>query len=320
MLHTKALYNLFRLNAKEEQEADDSASWRLENFRSLPIEKLFERLSKEGLLFEKSTFIKYAENLDTPEDLADFLLEDTADPKQYDRCYLYLFELWRRLLPEKLSISIFCDELDHRIELYDEGKLESDEPIQDALANLEEILEENSDAGGKPVDVFIRLSEYMAHDLEGFLYDYISDILEEENLLYAQELIDGFSPYMADASWFEFLRAKYASYQDIKEANDLFFKLLKKEPEKILLLEMIKFLSKAGDRSLFPLAVKKILPLLQTQGELHEVLRSASEYYRRLDQDYLEAAILKIMKKIHTPADLLTLDDPKLAELSKVMV
>lgn len=298
-LQTKALYNLIRLNAQE----DDSVQvepWALEDLRSVPIESLFQKLSRAGVLLEKHTFISFAEASDTPEELSEILLEDLVeDPKRYDEIYLAIFEIWRRILPEKQSLSIFCDELDHRIFLYDRDQLESDETIQDALANLQEILDENVDLGIDPLETFQVVCDYCAHDIEGFIYDYISELLDGGNVIYTSELIEGFSRYMAEPIWFDFLRARIVSFTDPAKANADMARILDQNPsnDTAFLFEMLKFLSVSGEHPLFIAVIQKILSQIQAEEEFQELMEVAADYYRRLDKDEVEAAIERIMKK-----------------------
>ncbi len=301
MLQTKALYNLLRLNAAEDPSIQ-ADSWEVEDLRTLSLEELFARLRKCNVQIDKNTFHQFADQCDTPEDLAELLI---SDGKKQDPLYLVIFELWRRLLPEKQSLSIFCDELDHRIALYDLGELRSDELVQDALANLLEILDENADAGADPEDVFIGICDYCAHDLENFLYDYVADLLDSGNSLYASELIEGFSPYVTEPLWFDFLRVRLLAYTDVGDANIAMHSLLENELELPLLLEMLRFLSTTGEYSLFLLAAKKALSHLAMQEELIEFLNIAADYYRRLDEDDKEQALQKIARQqkkgpIHT--------------------
>lgn len=319
MLHTKALYNSFRICSQDWEEKDVEA-WCLEDLRLIELEELFQRLEKMGIFLNKLSFVNYAEEVESPEELAELVLDGISEIKKYDQGYLTLFEIWRRLLPEKQTISIFCDELDRRIELYDQGLLESDEPIQDALANLVEVLEENIDAGATPSDIFKSLSEYLAHDLESFLYDYISEVLDEENLLYGEELLEDFSPYVSEPDRFAFLEARLVSYTNIREANDLVEGLLKKKLDATFLLDILKFLSTSGDRSLFLTTVKKISPLIQTQDDLYEVLSVAAEYYSRLDEDRLEDAILNLMTKVKESDSPVSSKDSHLREFLKLLM
>jgi hypothetical protein len=310
MLQTKALYNLLRLNEDPSVQADP---WALEDLRAVPLEDLYQRLKPYYVELDKRSFFHFAEETDTPEELTDVLLPDGAPEKLRDPFYLLIFELWRRLLPEKQSLSIFCDELDHRIALYDEGNLENDEPIQDALANLLEILEENTDMGVDPQEVLIGISDYCAHDLEGFLYDYISDLLDSGNSIYATELLEGFSPYVADPLWFDVLRARLA---DIGEANLQIHQLLKHDLELPLLTEILRFLSANGEPTLFKLAVKKALPLLTEQEDLLDVMRWIADFYRRLDEEEKEKAVQTILNG-RKPGPIVTEDLETLEELIK---
>lgn len=302
MLHTKALYNLLRFNVKDDPSTPHEP-WAVEDLRILSLEDLFRRLKKESIVLDRSQFVEFAESAETPEDLAEILLNEAEDLKQQDRAYLIIFELWRRLLPERVSLSVFCDELDHLIDLYDRKKLGSDEPIQDVLANLKDVLEENVDAGGKPRDVFAAIEEDCAHDLESFLYDYIADLLVTGNHYYASELIDSFSSFVPEPLWFKILSARLLAFTDPVEANGKIRELLKQDLELPLLMEALRFLSKAGDKELLVQAIEKTIPLLETEEEFQEVLQIASDFYRLLDQDDLEKSILLMMKKRKWPSE-----------------
>ena len=109
VLHTKALYNLIRFNVQEDGSIPHEP-WAVEDLRPLPEETLFSRLGKLGIALDRARFVQFSEGCDTPEDLTDLLLDDAADEKMHDPIYLLLFELWRRFLPERPSLSIFCDE------------------------------------------------------------------------------------------------------------------------------------------------------------------------------------------------------------------
>lgn len=299
MLKTKALYNLLRLHP-DEGDSVQIESWAKEDYRSLDLATLFERLKAYQVILDKDSFIQFADQCDTPEDLADLLLSDDAKDEVKDPFYLIVFELWRKLFPERQSLSIFCDELDYRIAMYDLEAIDSDEPIQDGLANLLEVLEENTDAGADPVEILGAISEYCAHDLESFIYDYIAELLDGENFLYASELIEGFSPYVLDPLWFDFLRARSLSFNDIGDANRAMHKIFENELELDLLMEMIRFLSANGEHDLFKLAVKKALPLLTSQEEVMEIMRQIADYYGRLDEETKEEEVLKMLSQSKT--------------------
>lgn len=314
-LQTKAIYNLLRLNAQDSPPSKKVESWALEDLREVPMEKLFQKLSSLGIALDKRSFASFAEECDTPEELADLLLENGEDLKLHDRVYLLLFEIWRRTLPEKQSLSIFCDELDTRIFLYDQGVLESDEPIQDVLANLQEILDENQDEGEDPAAIFRAVSEYCAHDLEGFLYDYIAELLDGGDVGYASELLEGFSPFLPKSVWFQFLRARITSFTNPAKANAEVAEILDHHPEldTEFLFETLRFLSISGEHPLFLAVTQTIIAQLKREEEFAELMEIAADYYRRLDQDDIEMAIERIMKKRSSkPPSLFNPQDPDL--------
>lgn len=294
-LQTKAIYNSLRLS----EDSSDVPSWALEDLRNAPLEALFQKLSELDVFLDKQSFTSFAAECDTPEDLTDLLIEDSAEPDLHDRAYLLLFEIWRRMFPERQSLSIFGDELDHRIFLYDQGALESDEPIQDILANLQEILDENLDEGETPTAIFQAVSEYCAHDLEGFLYDYIAALLDDQDEGYASELLEGFSPFLPKSVWFEFLRARLVSFTDPLKANADIARILdrSRELETSFLFEVLGFLSVSGEHPLFIAVIQTIIAQLETEEEFEELMAIAADYYRRLDQEDVEKAIERLMEK-----------------------
>ena len=300
MLQTKALYNILRLNAKEDPsiEADP---WALENLREAPLEDLWKKLARLKIPLDASRLKLFAEECDSPEMLTDLLLDETQSDI-YDQLYLILFELWRRFFPEKASLSIFCDELDFQIDLYDNEQMQSDEPIQDGLANLLEILEEHVDQGMSHKDAFTSISEYFANDLVTFIYDYITDLLDQDNTLYASELLEEFAPYMPDPLRFDCLEASLFSVTDVVQANQLIKSLLEKPLEPDLIFELLRLLAAIGEHDLFQAAIKKLLPYIKEEEDLEELMDLTVEYYRRLDLDAQEQAILCIKEK--SPLDL----------------
>lgn len=141
----KALYNLLRMN-REPDSVSETDSWKVEDYRKWALNDLIEHLADFGIVTDRIHFTAFAENCDSPEELTEILIGDTGlDREVEDRTYLLIFEIWRRLIPEKQSLSTICDELDHRIDLYDRGETNNDEPIQDALAYLQVILDEQTD-------------------------------------------------------------------------------------------------------------------------------------------------------------------------------
>lgn len=326
-LERRTLYNLLRMNWQNDPNLAVQP-WQVEDYRVMPLEALFKRLKENDIFLDRVSFLALAESLETPEDLADELLADrNLDPLGQDQVYLVIFELWRRFVPEKLCLSIFCDELDHQIDLYDRGEIDDAEPIQDVLANLEVILEENVDNGGNPQEVFEEINLKCANDLESFLYDFIADQIYNKDYIYASELLEDFTPYVKDLIWFDFLKACVVAVSDVPQANRLIRQIIKETEDDVnadaeLNLEILSFLAQEGDKDLFVTLVKKTLPKLESEEEFQDLLAIVAEYFHRLDQDAKEQAIQQILKERarispETPHDP---GAPNVAQLLKVLM
>lgn len=297
----KALYNLLKVNWKKNPSMKVE-SWQVEDYRSLPAETIFSRLNNLEIVLNEEHFRLHATNCDTPEELVDYLWTKGEDPVLQDQAYLLLFELWRRLLPERRSLSIFCDTLDDLIERYSENPHQMDEEVQMMLHNLEDVLDENVDLGGEPKEVFRLIEESSAHDVESFLYEYIAIQIEENNALYASELLDGFYGYIKDPKWFDFLRARLFVLTNSEEAALMIERILEQLeeiPDVDLLFEIISYLATEGEYPLFAKAVNQAIPFIETEEDLSDLLGLVSEYYRRLDQDEKVEAITRFLNRTH---------------------
>lgn len=298
-LHTKALYNLLRYNCLEDPSIY-CEKWQVEDLRLVDTEELFQRLRDFGIALDKRHFILYGMDCDDPEELSECLIVDKKSTVKQDQIYLVIFELWRRLLPENPSLSIFCDELDYRIYLYDKDKFDSNELIEDAVANFLDILDENIDEGKDPKEVFISISKYCAHDLESFLYDYIADRIDEGNDTYATDLLENFYQFLTNWRWFDFLRVRIVAKTDLVIANDIIKKIIadeKERPDIDLSLEILKFMVQEGYPELFVELARLTLHNISVEVDFIELLETISEFYKRLDEDEKDKAIQKIKSK-----------------------
>jgi hypothetical protein len=296
----RALYNSLRMNWVLNPTLEVEA-WQIEDYRSMPLDEIFEKLEDKKISLSKSSFLAYADAVDTPEELTDLLTSDSLlDTPIHDQNYLLLFELWRRFLPEKPGLSLFCDELDHQIHLYDRGQVSNAESIQDVLANLEMILDQNTDQGTDPIETLKYLNSGCANDIESFLYDFISEQIDNENYSYASELLEEFSHYISDAKWFEFLRIRILAVEDIEEANILIGRLIKvisTQPDLAFNLELLSFLVGIGEKAIFHDLVKKTINLLKTEEDFQNTLSICADFYHRLDLDSKEELLQGILNK-----------------------
>lgn len=324
-IEKRALYNLMRMNWLMNPSIV-AEPWQVEDYRTLPIEKIFDRLKAHEIRLDKSSFLAFAAEVDTPEELNDFLLDDTeADVVTQDQVYLLVFELWRRLITDRPSLSIFCDELDYQIHEYDATDGANSEHMQDVIGNLQEILDENSDQGGAPADIFKSICSDCANDVENFLYDYISDHLAAGHDLYVSELLDGLTPYISDVKWFGLLRAQLLASQDSSSSQDLAQQLIEyygNGGDVEFNLELLTFIVHGGDQASFVSLVKKTLPLLTIEDEFQSLLGICMDFYRRSDKEKKEKEIEKMLTRrshLHLEGDLKP-KDPQYAELLALLV
>ena len=318
----KALYNLLRMNWLKNPSLDVEP-WQVEDYAKFPKEELFRRLSKLHVNLNEVYFLAYADKADTPEDLTDMLVDVEASVAVHDQVYLLLFELWSRLIPERPSLSIVCDDLDRQINLYDsDSDMEEDalEEIQDALANLQDILEENVDVGEEEHQAFALIAVRCANDIEAFLYDFISDRIDEENEVYAYELIEGFSPYVKDSKWFDFLKVRTLGLSDMDAANELLAELYENYANEYgleLFLETLAFMVKGGMDELFLQVLENTVKVLDTEGDFQDLLQICADYLECLDLDHEEHNIQDLLKaRQEKSTDLpIDLDDADLKQL-----
>lgn len=325
-INRRPLYNSLRMNWINDPTLEVEP-WQVEDYRSLPLDAILERLEDHDIHLDKTSFISFAENLDSPEEMTDGLLEDLShDVQTQDQVYLLIFELWRRLVPEKNCLSVFCDELDHQIHLYDRGQTENSEAIQDTIANLQVILDENIDEGVNPHEALDCINAGCANDIESFLYDFIAEQIDNDNLPYATELLEGFSHYVRDVKWFEFLRARVLAATDPEEANRIVNRLviqenISKNPNLEFNLELLSFLVRVGDKETFDSLVKSSAKLIQAEEDFQDLILISADFYHCLDRDPVERELQAILKKRTKipPEQQFDRKDPQLAEFFKII-
>lgn len=297
-IERKALYNLIRMNWFNEPNLNIEP-WQVEDYRSLKLPILFDSLLAWDISIDEQEFLNIAETADSPEMLSDILTENLSlEPPEQDQVFLLVFEIWRRLLPEKQCLSVFCDELDHQIFLYDSGDLSAAEGLQDAIANLQMIMDENLDEGAKPVEIFETLSSACANDLKTFLYDYIAEQIDSEHTTYALELVEGFSPYMKGNKWFELLKIRLLEFSDSEEARLELRKLVQKvvkEEDLPFNLEVLAFIVQAGENGEFNKMVRATVSILEKEEDFADLLTICADYYNCIDDDEKEQQVQKII-------------------------
>ncbi len=270
----------------------------VEDYRLIEKSDLFKRLSDLGFSIDEDHFIALAGEVPSPEELTDLLWAESEDVEGRDQVYLLLFEIWRRLLPHRESLSIFCDELDYQIFLYDEEQRLED--MDELLVHLEDVLDSYVDAGENAKKMFQSISLTCAYDLERFLFEYIMDLIDAGEQLTASELIDGFFEYVSDIKSFEFLRVRLFADVDPQETALLLTGLVEtlKDPVHFdLLIEIASFLVSFGQDSLYRAIIAKGLGWLKTEDDFFEILGTLQGCYCCLDQEEKEAVIKEIVSR-----------------------
>lgn len=323
LLQKKALYNLLQLNLAQNEGAYKCSSlhhWQIANYREMSSEELVKQLLMLGIALEAKDFEIFSKGFETPEELCEALTQERK-PLEKDQIFLIIFELWRRLLPERRTISIFCDELDFQMMAYD---LDRPNSISDTLAYLEQILEEHDDQGIEPTYALEMVQSFCANDIESFLFDYILNEVEAKNDRYATELLDGFKRFVKKRFAFNYLAARTQILIDPEEGYDLLEELIGQINENSsleLIEEMLFFLANSGNHSLFYLLAHKTLSLLKTEKDFQIFLEACYSHY-----DYLELktpslgiAFLYHSRKKIDKESLLSVSDPGLAEIRSIL-
>lgn len=253
VLSRKALYNLLRLAQADGIELPGVQGWELEDHSQLDQEALFKRLLSLGIKLDPSSFAAFAASVKSPEELADVVVPDEADDELHDHAYLILFELWRRLLPDRRPHSIFCNELDELMSSWyaeDEG---SNARAQGAISLLQTVLQDADDAGMDPETLFAMIAEGCGNNLAGFLYDFGRAQLEDDDgdPRLAREIVDFYQNIVPEPRWMEMLQSAILDQEGHEEtASQLRHSLAAKLTEDWSLqiaLELITDLMGAGE-------------------------------------------------------------------------
>lgn len=322
-IERRALYNLLRMNWLQDPTLAVEP-WQVEDYRALPSSNLFSRLKQFNIHLDRISFIAYADECDSPEDLTDHLIADRQlSTAQEDQIYLLIFELWRRFMSEKPSLSIVCNEIDYQIHLFDQQQLDNPLALQDALTHFLQILEENADQGIPSQDVLNLISNYCANDIETFLYDFISEQIDEGIETYAYELLDDFDPYLGHNKWFKLLRIRLYEQFQSKTAQKLMEEIIEEhlnENDLEYHLELLSILVEKGNHPIFCLIVQQTIPIIQREEDFQDLLSIAIDYFHRLDQEQQEIILKRMLaKRSSIPLDqTIQASDPDLIALTQL--
>jgi len=324
LLEKHALYNLIRMNWLNDPQLEVEP-WQVEDYRALPLAILFERLKSFKIDLDRIRFISYAEDSDSPEEFTECIIGDRVlETKTEDQIYLLIFELWRRLMAEKPSLSTLCNELDYQIYIHDTGK-PGDHlfQLENALANFALVLNENVDEGLSPQEAFKIITPFFANDIESFLYDYIFDLIDD-NELYAQDLLDNFASYLKGNKWFEFLYIRLIERTDHKLADKMLTHLIEDyldQNDVDFNLELIAFFIDIGKNPEFKKLVPATLEIVEKEDDLRDLILLSIDFYHRLDKEEQENRLKMMLEKRSKkhPEDLIDPADSDRPTLLKIL-
>jgi hypothetical protein len=282
-LATKALYNSLRMSVCQDPSIS-AKTWQVEDLRKSSLEDLFSRLEKFAISMDKFGFVSYTDEYDSPEEFVeDLVAENSYTAEEIDQIYLLVFELWRRLSPERQSISLVADELDYQIFSFDNGDLERRECLDDAIASFYEALQKAQDASDlSPLELFAAVCEHCANDITSFLYDYISELLDTQELSYASELLQQFYPFLSEKYRFDFLICRLTSFESMRQAGQMVKELFMENKERLdatLCFEILEMVSKGSDAQFFKEMLVFTLQKIDSYDDLAELYEIAREFF-----------------------------------------
>lgn len=300
----RAYYNALRLDWLQDSSIAVE-DWQVEDYREMPYSLLFERLRHVlGEAIDRTLFVSLTEESDSPEELSELLFKNhPKTQKEKDRIYLLVFELWRRLVVDRPSISIFCDELDHQIALYEQGHLRSPELLEDLIGQLQLILNDgiDLDEGDTPEVIFSYFEAGMAHNLEDFLVEFMYDQYDQENTDYLAELFEGFQDYLKHNKWFKLLGVKRELENDSDEALESLKKIIDEQDEQKnsvpFNLELLHLLADEEQPQLFYRLLNATVPLIEEREDFEELLELCIIFYAEQEQELPVQALEALLKR-----------------------
>lgn len=261
--------------------------WQVEDYRKHPIDFIFKRLRALGFALDEKQFITYAKHAESPEQLSELICDDA---NEFDKVYLLIFELWRRLLPTHKTASIQCDEICYQIFRYEHEDLANFDELFEALSSLEEMLEDLEDEGLQKSQILHKVSELCGYNLENFLFDFIQNLLDEGLEKEAGELIDTFRPYVENSRTFEFLHARFIFFADEAEATMHLLQILEEELTDIdLLLEIAFFALDLVDKNVLLKSCQQLLTLDLDNAAMEQLIEILQQFFD--ENNFMQARV-----------------------------
>ncbi len=293
-----AQYNFLIKKYNKTKKLSNVEPWQIINYRDFSLKQLFTGLNELISELNCDNFKDYASKFESPESFAHNLSE--VAPENKEKIYLYIFELWRRLVDKK-TISIFCDELDHIIDDYNENKNTNEKIIYSTLSDLIDILNYNVDIGENQNKMFACIKRHLSNKLESFICHFLHDQLNNGNKESASELLHDFSDYIENNIWFDFLKIKkietFASKSSVALMSS-FLKNLHEKPNLDIYFDLLSHLITIGDYNLFADVCMESLKLIKNKEQFTKLLNIILDYYIINDMEKKEALMKDLIKEM----------------------
>ncbi|SCA63927.1 hypothetical protein SCG7109_BP_00050 [Chlamydiales bacterium SCGC AG-110-M15] len=138
------------------------------------------------------------------------------------------------------------------------------------------------------------------------MYDFIASQIDDENDSYASELLDGFSEFIADPVWFDFLRIRIQAMNNSKEAQDALEELLDEVDEQKdldLYLEVLQFVAHHCDFHILARVAKNTIQEIETVEDFNDFVKLCSDYFQQRDYEEEAECFHALVKPSENPED-----------------
>ena len=287
----KAHYNLLKAQVVWDPSTPHE-KWMVEDLSYVSDADLFKRLEEMRVPVTGKNLNKYLEEIETPEDFLEAVTLETDSPEKVEAVYLILFELFKRKASDKGSLSVFADLLDSCIHTYEATSGKNWSEIVTHLHQLHHILRENLANVKNPAEILERVSRYFAYDLEGFLYDFIADLIDRSEEVLAQEFIELFFDYLTKPYWFSLLEFYLKGNDEIRLENLVDSASETKDFE--FSLEVLHLLKEEESDRFFQL-LSHTVDISKDEADFVELLTIAQEFFEVKDRQREIIEIKKIL-------------------------
>lgn len=273
---TKALYNSLRMLGASQPVLPRDA-WKYTDWRALSLDQLFDHLVKIPLHLDAKSFLSWAGQCDTPEELVELLgLEEEEESSDY--LYLILFEIWRRLVPEKRCLSLIGDDMDHLIYAYDQGKDVDSVSIEERIVEWIRVLDSLCDQGASAQEALVAVEPYFAHDIPRFAMDFLLDMASSDERDHFVPLFEAVRPYCyKEPLWLKVVDLQFSMHGDIvrvrKQLGELVASVIHSSELDIdLVFELCEIAFELEKEELLLRLLEKIIPHLEGLEEINGVI------------------------------------------------